>query len=156
MKNYLYILTLFLLASCGAEQSNVNQLLGESHFRGNAIGDKREKVEKRTATDNLIDKSESTILCELTDANTETTVRYDFDGENLYSIQADIFFSDSTELSAFQKDLVLHYNTKYGEVNEDMGFLVWQEDGKVEFTLADESIEFGQPKLSLTIYNFSY
>jgi hypothetical protein len=52
---------------------------------------------------------------------------------------------------------VIQYTTNYGEVDLDGGFLVWQNrdsDTEVEFTLADESIEFGQPKLSLTIYNF--
>lgn len=156
MRKVAYILTLVVFASCGAEQSSVEQLIGDSHFRGNTIGDKRQKVENRAETDNLTDKTESTLVCELNAANTETTVRYDFDGESLYSIQADIFFSDSTARNSFQKQLVTHYNSTYGEVDENMGFLVWQENGKVEFTLADESIEFGQPKLSLTIYNFSY
>ncbi len=41
-------------------------------------------------------------------------------------------------------------------MTENGGFFVWQEKNQVEFTLADESIEFGEPKLSLTIYNFGY
>ena len=83
-------------------------------------------------------------------------VRYEFDGEVLYSIQADLFFPDSSALRGFEEGLIDRYNKSYGDMTENGGFFVWQENNQVEFTLADESIEFGQPKLSLTIYNFGY
>ena len=93
---------------------------------------------------------------EANDCGIELVSQYDFDENQLYSIQADLFFPDSSELNTFQHELIAHYNDKYGDVDLSSGFLVWQESNRVEFTLADESIEFGHPKLSLTIYNFDY
>ena len=155
MRAILYTILITTLFACGSKTSLLNEVLGSEHFRGTQIGEKREKVLKTVASDITV-QDEMTVNCELKIANTDVLVRYDFDEDALYSIQADMFFPDSTELSRFQESLIEHYNTKYGKVNVDGGFLVWQEDGKVEFTLADESIEFGQPKLSLTIYNFDY
>ncbi len=156
MKKLVYILVAVVLVSCSEQKSAVTDVIGTGHFRGNEIGDKREKLEKQVAADNIVNRTEASINCELTVDEIEILARYDFDQEALYSIQADMFFPDSSALNSFQEELIKHYNTKYGEVNMDGGFLVWQEEGKVEFTLADESIEFGQPKLSLTIYNFDY
>ncbi|MCB9186779.1 MAG: hypothetical protein H6601_08540 [Flavobacteriales bacterium] len=156
MKKLVYIIVAIALVSCGEQKSTVTDVIGSGHFRGNEIGDKREKVEKHAAVDNIVNRTEASINCELTVDDIELLARYDFDQEALYSIQADMFFPDTSEMNAFQGQLIKHYNAKYGEVNMDGGFLVWQEEGKVEFTLADESIEFGQPKLSLTIYNFDY
>jgi hypothetical protein len=48
---------------------------------------------------------------------------------------------------------------QHGEMTSDAGFLVWKDKSsgtEVEYEVADESIEFGRPKLSLTIYNFDY
>lgn len=156
MKKLVFILVAIALVSCGEQKSAVTDVIGTGHFRRNQIGDKREKVEKHAAADNIVNRTEASINCELTIDEIEILTRYDFDQDALYSIQADMFFPDSSDLNSFQDELIKHYNTKYGEVNMDGGFLVWQEEGKVEFTLADESIEFGQPKLSLTIYNFDY
>lgn len=156
MKKLVYIIVAIALVSCGEQKSTVTDVIGSGHFRGNEIGDKREKVEKHAAVDNIVNRTEASINCELTVDDIELLARYDFDQEALYSIQADMFFPDTSEMNVFQGQLIKHYNAKYGEVNMDGGFLVWQEEGKVEFTLADESIEFGQPKLSLTIYNFDY
>ena len=156
MKKLLLFSLIVVLASCGSEESSLTDVLGSGHFRGNKVGDKREKVEKTTAADNIIERSEASLNCELTVQDVEMMVRYDFDEELLYSIQADLFFSDSSALNSFQDELIAHYNSNYGEVDLSSGFLVWQESGKVEFTLADESVEFGHPKLSITIYNFDY
>lgn len=156
MKRLLILGLIAILASCGSDTNSVTDLLGNGHFRGNNIGDKREKVEKSAAADNIISRSQESLNCELTEQSVEMLVRYDFDQDALYSIQADLFFKDSTALNSFQDQLIAHYNSNYGKVDMDNGFLVWQESGKVEFTLADESVEFGQPKLSLTIYNFDY
>ena len=158
MKKLLYILMVVVLASCGTETSQVTDILGSAtgHFRGNSIGDKYKKVETQVAGDNVTLKNEGIIQCEFAVDQTEVLAIYEFDQGQLYSVQADLFFPDSTTRTNFQSDLVSHYNQKYGQVNEDGGFLVWQEAGKVELTLADESMEFGQPKLSITIYNFDY
>lgn len=145
-----------ILISCGSEKGQLTQVLGSAHFRGNSIGDVREKVEKVAAKDQISDRTEEALSCELKIDEIELLVRYDFDEESLYSIQADMFFPDSSDLNSFQDELISYYNDKYGEVDLSSGFLVWQESNKVEFTLADESVEFGQPKLSLTIYNFDY
>jgi hypothetical protein len=144
------------LVSCAEQQSAVTDVIGTGHFRGHNIGDKRKHIEKGIKGIESLTQSENSLRYEQTIDGVELVAQYDFDQEALYSIQADMFFPDSTELSSFQDELINHYNTKYGDVNVDGGFLVWQEEGKVEFTLADESIEFGQPKLSLTIYNFDY
>ncbi|MCB0755662.1 MAG: hypothetical protein H6603_11685 [Flavobacteriales bacterium] len=156
MKRLLVFGFLLVLSACGSKESAITDVLGDGHFRSNKVGDAREKVEKTATADNIIERSDESINCELTVDDIEMVVRYDFDQTLLYSIQADLFFPDSATLSSFQEKLVEHYNTKYGTVDLESGFLVWQESGKVEFTLADESIEFGQPKLSLTIYNFDY
>lgn len=156
MRALLFGILITSLFSCGSKTSPLEQVLGEAHFRGNSIGEKREKVLKTVSEDNITNQDEMAVSCELRIAETDILVRYDFDEDALYSIQADMFFTDSTELNRFQESLIEKYNAKYGKVDVDGGFLVWQEDGKVEFTLADESIEFGQPKLSLTIYNFDY
>lgn len=156
MKKLVYIIAAIVLVSCGEQKSTVTDVLGTGHFRGHNIGDKRKPVENSLKGIESLNKAENSLHYEQLIDGVELVSRYDFDEDALYSIQADMFFPDSTELSRFQESLIEHYNTKYGKVNVDGGFLVWQEDGKVEFTLADESIEFGQPKLSLTIYNFDY
>jgi len=159
MKHLIHcIWVLLLLVGCGSETNLLQPIVGNenSHFRGNSIGDKYKNVLKETADDYAVSKSANDIDCELEVDESELIVRYEFDQEKLYSIQADIFFSDTSALLQFQKELIAQYNDNYGEVNEDGGFLIWQDSGKVEFTLADESIEFGRPKLSLTIYNFDY
>lgn len=156
MKKLVYMIAAIVLVSCGEQKSTVTDVLGTGHFRGHNIGDKRKPVENSLKGIESLNKTENSLHYEQLIDGVELVSRYDFDEDALYSIQADMFFPDSTELSRFQESLIEHYNTKYGKVNVDGGFLVWQEDGKVEFTLADESIEFGQPKLSLTIYNFDY
>ena len=156
MKKLVYIIAAIVLVSCGEQKSTVTDVLGTGHFRGHNIGDKRKPVENSLKGIESLNKTENSLNYEQLIDGVELVSRYDFDEDALYSIQADMFFPDSTELSRFQESLIEHYNTKYGKVNVDGGFLVWQEDGKVELTLADESIEFGQPKLSLTIYNFDY
>ncbi len=163
MKQILISICVILLATgCGTESDSLQLILGQenTHFRGNSIGDKFNKVLKETEDDHVVSKTETGISCEIQVAETEMLVRYEFDQEELYSIQADIFFSDTMELANFQEDLVNLYNKNYGEVNENGGFLVWKARGnsglEVQFAVADESIEFGRPKLSLTIYNFGY
>lgn len=144
------------LVSCGEQKSAVTDVIGTGHFRGHNIGDKQNQIENSLKGIESLNRTENSLNYEQTVDGIELVSRYDFDEEALYSIQADMFFPDSSALSSFQNELIQHYNAKYGNVDMDGGFLVWQEDGKVEFTLADESIEFGQPKLSLTIYNFDY
>ena len=156
MKKLTYILFAIVLASCGEQKSTVTNVIGTGHFRGHNIGDKQNQIENSLKGIESLNRTENSLNYEQTIAGVELVSRYDFDQEALYSIQADMFFPDSSDLNSFQDELVNHYNSKYGKVNMDGGFLVWQEEGKVEFTLADESIEFGQPKLSLTIYNFDY
>tara|TARA_R110000868_G_scaffold166842_2_gene401037 strand:+ start:134 stop:619 length:486 start_codon:yes stop_codon:yes gene_type:complete len=159
MRALLYIIIVFTLFSCGSKPDVLAPIMGETkaHFRGNSIGDKYPNVLKHTAKDNPTSTEEGVLNCEFKVADSELIVRYEFDQEKLYAIQADIFFQDSASLNLFEKTLIEKYNASYGVVDEDSGFLVWQHrhsDTEVEFTLADESIEFGQPKLSLTIYNF--
>ncbi len=156
MKRLLYIFAAVAITSCGSEKSTLQDVLGNGHFRGNTVGDNLAKVAKQSASDNIIGQDENAISCEFSISEVEILTRYDFDEGALYSIQADLFFTDSTVMNTFQNELIDHYNSKFGKVDEDGGFLVWQDAAKVELTLADESIEFGQPKLSLTIYNFDY
>jgi hypothetical protein len=144
------------VVSCSEQKSAVTDVIGTGHFRGHNIGDKQKQIENSLKGVESLNQTESSLRYEQTIDGVELIAQYDFDQEALYSIQADMFFPDSSDLNSFQDELINHYNTKYGEVNMESGFLVWQEEGKVEFTLADESIEFGQPKLSLTIYNFDY
>lgn len=144
------------LASCGTDKGQLTDVIGTGHFRGHNIGDKQKQIENSLKGIESLSLTESSFNYEQTINGVELVSRYDFDQEALYSIQADLFFPDSAELNRFEDELIAHYNAKYGEVDLSSGFLIWQESGKVEFTLADESVEFGQPKLSLTIYNFDY
>lgn len=159
MRALLPVIFVFTLLSCGSEPAVLTPVLGEkkAHFRGNSIGDRYDKVLKQAAKDNPVPTEEGVLTCEFKAEDSELLVRYEFDQDKLYAIQADIFFPDSASLSTFEETLIEQYNSTYGKVNLDGGFLVWRHrdaDTEVEFTLADESIEFGQPKLSLTIYNF--
>lgn len=160
MRTILFIALVFTLFSCGSKPDVLLPIMGEgkAHFRGNSIGDNYGKVLKRAAKDHPIATEPGVLNCELKVEESEVLVRYEFDLEKLYAIQADIFFADSASLSTFEKALIKQYNTAYGLVDEEGGFLVWRHrhsNTEVEFTLADESFEFGQPKLSLTIYNFN-
>lgn len=146
----------FGLAACGTDKGQLTDILGTGHFRGHNIGDKQKQIENSLKGIESLSLTESSLNYEQTIHGIELISRYDFDEEVLYSIQADLFFPDSSELNRFEDELIARYNAKYGEVDLSSGFLIWQESGKVEFTLADESVEFGQPKLSLTIYNFDY
>lgn len=159
MRALLYSIIVFTLFSCGSKSDVLTPIMGEtkSHFRGNSIGDKYQNVLKNTAKDNPSATGDGILNCEFKVEDADLLVRYEFDQEKLYAIQADIFFADSSRLNSFEKTLIDQYNASYGAVDEDGGFLVWQHrqsNTEVELALADESIEFGQPKLSLTIYNF--
>jgi predicted RNA-binding protein len=156
MRKLLIFGLIAVLASCGSDSNSVTDLLGNGHFRGHNIGDKRQQVENSLKGIESLSQTETSLNYEQVINGVELVSRYDFDQDALYSIQADLFFPDSSTLNSFQNQLIKHYNSQYGEVDMDSGFLVWQESGEVEFTLADESVEFGQPKLSLTIYNFDY
>ncbi len=157
MRNWIYMILAVALVSCGEQKSAVTDVIGTGHFRGRYIGEKQKQIVNSLKGIESLTQTENSLNYEKTIDGVELVSRYDFDEGALYSVQADIFFPDSSGLNSFQEELIKHYNTKYGEVNMDGGFLVWQHrqsDTEVEFTLADESIEFGQPKLSLTIYNF--
>jgi hypothetical protein len=156
MRHFIFILLATLVAGCAGNPDQLQEVIGKGHFRGHNIGDKRTPIENGIKGIESVVRTESSLDYEQTINEVEMVAHYEFDGDELYSIQADLFFADSSSLVSFQEKLIANYNTRYGAVNEDGGFLVWQQDGKVEFTLADESIEFGEPKLSLTIYNFDY
>lgn len=160
MRVFLYIIITITLFACGGSKPDaLTPVMGqeEGDFRGNSIGDRYDQVLKNAAKDNPTSTEEGVLNCEFKVENTELLVRYEFDQEKLYAIQADIFFADTASLNNFQQTLVSRYNTSYGAANLDSGFFVWrhrESNTEIEFELADESIEFGQPKLSLTIYNF--
>ncbi|MCF8465631.1 MAG: hypothetical protein K9G41_12365 [Flavobacteriales bacterium] len=161
MRAFLYITLAITLIACGGSESVdvLGPIMGQDkgHFRGCSIGDTYEKVLKQAAQDNATLNEEGVLSCEFKVEDSELLVRYEFDQDKLYAIQADIFFADTASLNSFQQTLVNQYNSNFGEVNLDGGFYVWRHREshlEVEFALADESIEFGQPKLSLTIYNF--
>ncbi|MBI1287301.1 MAG: hypothetical protein GC178_06945 [Flavobacteriales bacterium] len=157
---FILLLLLFLLMfSCGSKTDELTPIIGpeKAQFRGNSIGDKYENVLKNAQRDNAVPSDEGVLTCEFKVDDSDLMVRYEFDQQELYAIQADIFFADTATLNSFEKNLVERYNKQFGEVEIDGGFLVWkqrQSGTEVEYALADESIEFGQPKLSLTIYNF--
>lgn len=161
MKHFIYIILAITLFACGSKSDMLTPVVGPAsgHFRGISIGDTYQKVLKHAEKDHPVPTENGDLNCEFKVDQTELMVKYDFDGEKLYSIQADIFFPDTASLNSFEKGLTERYNSSYGDVQLDGGFLAWRAHTagtEVEFTLADESIEFGQPKLSLTIYNFGY
>lgn len=157
MKRLIAYAAILLITACGSTDNGLNTIFGteKGHFQGVSIGDKHQKVAKKIANTS-VSSEEGLISCEYEVEDVAIAVRYEFDGEVLYSIQADLFFPDSSALRGFEEELIARYNDSYGDMTENGGFFVWQENNQVEFTLADESIEFGQPKLSLTIYNFGY
>ena len=157
MKQTFAFILIVVFTACGSQEDGLNAILGteKGHFQGVSIGDKYEKVAKKT-NGKAVATEEGLIACEYDEGDVSVVARYDFDGDILYSIQADLFFPDSSTLRKFENALINQYSNSYGELTEDGGFFVWQENNEVEFTLADESIEFGEPKLSLTIYYFGY
>jgi hypothetical protein len=161
MRFLFYTIIAITLFSCGTEPAVLSPIIGSGtgDFRGSSIGDNYERVLKNAATDNPLVTEEGVISCEFQVENSNLVVRYEFDEEKLYSIQADIFFADTASLSSFFHSLEDRMTSQHGDMSSDGGFLVWKDKSsgtEVEFTLADESIEFGRPKLSLTIYNFDY
>lgn len=163
MKYILFGIGILLMAvGCGPETDSLQPILrsGKAHFRGNSIGNNYKNVLKNATKDGVVQKDENLILSEFRAGESEVVVGYEFDQKKLYSIQADVFFADSIKLREFQDALMIRYDNSYGKVNEEGGFLTWRNRGssgvEVEFALADESIEFGRPKISLTIYNFGY
>ncbi|MGB0367788.1 MAG: hypothetical protein ACPGD8_00175 [Flavobacteriales bacterium] len=158
MRFLLLLSIAIFLAGCSAPKSDLIQtVIGSenAHFRGVSIGDKKQKVLKKTAA-NLVTDNEAGVATAFDANGVSVTVQYEFEDLQLYSIQADLFFADTSALNTFEHSLIEQYNSKYGELTEKGGFFVWRENNQIEFNLADESIEFGQPKLSLTIYNFSF
>lgn len=161
MRTILFAIITLTLFSCGMETDSLSPIVGnaEGDFRGNSIGDRYERVLKNAAADNPTIPEEGVIACEFKVEESELLVRYEFDEEKLYSIQADIFFADTASLGTFLNELQEQMTDQHGEMTSDAGFLVWKDKSsgtEVEYTVADESIEFGRPKLSLTIYNFDY
>lgn len=161
MRTILCTIITLTLFSCGMETDSLSPIVGsgEGDFRGNSIGDRYERVLKNAASDNPTIPEEGVIACEFKVEESELLVRYEFDEEKLYSIQADIFFADTASLGTFLSELQEQMTDQHGEMTSDSGFLVWKDKSsgtEVEYTVADESIEFGRPKLSLTIYNFDY
>lgn len=161
MRALVYSFIAIALFSCGTEPDVLSPIIGsgKGDFRGSSIGDNYERVLKNASSDNPAVTEEGVISCEFQVENSELLVRYEFDEKKLYSIQADIFFADSSSLSTFLNSLEERLTSQHGPMISDGGFLVWKDKSsgtEVEFTLADESIEFGRPKLSLTIYNFDY
>lgn len=154
-----FVMILALLG-CASEEDVLIDVVGHqgSHFRGSDIGDAYETVHGRLLEDGLQTEESDELTAVHRKGGMEMTTRYEFDAGELFAIQADIFFADSARLNHFRQALTSRYNATYGEVTEEAGFLVWQQlhskNEDVEITVADESFEFGQPKLSITIYNF--
>lgn len=158
MKRILQLSVILLLGACSSHQDeSLEAVFGSEneHFQGVSIGDKHVNVVKKVAGTITTD-NESGIASAFDVNDVSVTVQYEFENEKLYSIQADLFFPDTAALNSFEQSLIGFYDQEFGEMTENGGFFVWHENNQVEFTLADESIEFGQPKLSLTIYNFDY
>ena len=158
MKRFVQLSIILLIAGCSTNNNESLKSIfgtGNGHFQGVSIGDKQAKVLKNVSS-SIVTNNENAITTAFEANDVSISVQYEFEVEKLYSIQADLFFPDTSALNNFESLLIDYYNDKYGELTENGGFFVWQENNQVEFTLADESIEFGQPKLSLTIYNFGY
>ena len=160
-RSLFYLLTLTLAIGCGTKTDVLEPVIGDktAHFRGNSIGDLFDSVSDNLHVEDAI-VEESSISFEQSVDNIELGVKYDFDENRLYSIQADLFFSEEPDLAVFEQSLVERYTQLYGESEVSAGFKIWNQQVNdsliIEYMLADESIEFGQPKLSLTIYNFEY
>jgi len=156
-----YLLVLVLAVGCQTDTDVLKPILGDetAHFQGNSIGDQFESVKGKLTVDNALIEANS-IFYEQPLDDMELGVNYDFDENRLYSIQVDLFFAEEPSLALFEKSLSERYTGAYGKSEMSAGFKIWNQQMndslKIEYMLADESIEFGQPKLSLTIYNFEY
>ena len=158
MKRILQLSVVLLTAGCSANDNETLSAVlgtGNGHFQSVSIGDKHAKVLRNVAA-TVITVNEDGVTTAFEKQDVSVSVQYEFEDEKLYSIQADLFFPDAAVMNNFEQLLITRYNNKYGALSENGGFFVWQENNQVAFTLADESIEFGQPKISLTIYNFDY
>jgi hypothetical protein len=158
MKRILQLSVVLVTAGCSANDNEALSAVlgtGNGHFQCVSIGDKHTKVLRIVAA-TVITNNEDGVTTAFEKQDVSVSVQYEFEDEKLFSIQADLFFSDTAVMNNFEQLLINRYNNKYGALSENGGFFVWQENNQVEFTLADEGIEFGQPKISLTIYNFDY
>ncbi len=102
MRRILGLLVILLVVSCGSTESSLDSVFGteQGHFQGVSIGDEYRKVSKNVAGTTVL-KDEGLIACEYEVADASVAVRYVFDGTELYSIQAELFFLDTSALKSF-------------------------------------------------------
>lgn len=157
---YLALLIFAFCYSCNSGSDVTTAIVGSTgHFNGNSIGNTKEMIMSNLSALEIQEEGKSIVTDQSLDG-LELVTRYDFDQNVLISIQADMFFFEEASLKIFEQQLGDRYTKRMGESEEESGFKIWKLQANdtlnIEFTLADESIEFGQPKLSLTIYNFDY
>ena len=160
VKKSILSLLLIALSSCEKTHITAESIMGfRDQFRGISIGDDLEQVLTELDCAEITPYSNNNIggFSEL-DKNASLDISLELEEEILVAIQADVYLPDQAEAIRLMDDLGNLLSSRYGEREVRSGFQVWLDRaGKIqatEFALADETLESGSPKLSITIYNF--
>ena len=153
-----YLLLLLACASCGGSELTSEDVIGTSgHFHGAVMGDDIELTRQHLEPFLVNDNS---VLIGILEKGPDRSVNYrlEFSNEELVAIQLDIFTRDEAEKLRLTDDIMQTLNKRLGGSIARSGFHLWQDtfspQRSVEYAFADESAEYGIPKLSLTIYTF--
>lgn len=131
----------------------------QEQFRGISIGDNLEEVLTELDCAEVTPYSNDRIggVNEL-GKNSTLEISLELEEELLVAIQADVFLADQAESIRLMDDISELLTSRYGPGTNRSDFKVWLDQaGKIqptEFAVTDESLASGEPKLSITIYNF--
>jgi len=155
-----YLVVLVILPGCSQEALTAESVMGiRNQFRGIGIGDELRKVLTELDCDEVSPQNPNRIEG-VADFGHGATMQVSLELEQkaLVAIQADIFLPDQAETLRLMDDLSVLLSSRYGEKTTRGDFSLWLDqagkENPTEFALADESAEYGTPKLSITIYNF--
>lgn len=153
-----YLLILLAFIGCGGNELTSEDVIGTSgHFHGAVMGDDLETTRQHLEPFLMNDNSVLTGILEK-GPDRSVVYRLEFSNEELAAIQLDIFTKDEAEKLRLTDDIIHTLNKRFGQSLSRSGFYLWQDTfsphRSVEYAFADESAEYGIPKLSLTIYTF--
>ena len=155
-------ISIIFLSGCAQELITADSIIGnQNQFRGISIGNDLEEVLTSLDCPEITPYSNERIdgFDELGE-NSTLEISLELEEEELVAIQADVFLPDQAEALRLIDELNDLLSSRYGKPDYRSGFTVWLDqagiDQPTEFALADESLESGNPKLSITIYNFEH
>jgi len=166
----LFLFLIIILNACTKPVQLINITKNENGiFRGIDIGDSPEKVMSLEDSLTLKDKARANTYLYYdipvkvrggTKGANSFTIAYNFEDEHLYEIQVDVYLESEDDCQRIYKDFITLYNKKYGKYIKDQDYLVWNtksaEGDNISIELINESNEYKDGKLSLTIFNTDY